>query len=142
MTSGEWVILGLLAIVTFGTVAKGVNLLSGGNLNANQIAVYAQSAGFTGNALVTAVAIALAESSGNPNITGDGGTSYGLWQIHAPAHPEFGPPGPSWFDPQINANMAYSVYVAAGNSFNPWSTYSVTGTYANYLSTVTQSLGS
>jgi Lysozyme like domain len=140
MSGSEWVILGILVIVGFGAVAKGVNLLSGSPLNANQIANFAQIAGFGGNALITAVAIALAESSGNPSASGDSGASYGLWQIDSQFHPEFGTPTSSWYDPQINANMAYSVYVAAGNSFSPWSTF-INGQYASFLSTVTQSLG-
>ena len=137
MNSVWWILAGVLIFAIGG---KGINMLSGSYLTANQIAAYAQNAGFSGNALITAVAIALAESSGNPQASGDGGNSYGLWQIDYKYHPEFGIPGPSWYDPQTNANMAYSVYVAAGNSFNPWSSYSVNGTYAQYISTVQQSL--
>lgn len=107
-----------------------------GNLSAAQIAGYAQTAGFTGDDLVTAVAIALAESSGNPEAHGDlslpGSGSYGLWQIYAHAHPEFGPDFTKLFDPQTNANAAYSVYQAAGSSFAPWSTFK-NGAYSAYL---------
>lgn len=96
-----------------------------GNLTAAQIAVYAANAGFTGTNLQTAVAIALAESSGNPNANGDTnltpGGSVGLWQINLAAHPEFA--GENLYDPQTNANAAFSVWQAAGNSFTPWSTY-------------------
>lgn len=31
--------------------------------------------------------VAFCESSLNPNAIGDGGYSYGLWQIHSPSHP-------------------------------------------------------
>lgn len=102
------------------------------------IAQYARNAGFSGPDLVVAVAIAYAESSGNPNAynpetaagTPQGKGSYGLWQIYLKAHPEFA----SWnlYDPQQNANAAYSVYQAAGFSFRPWSTF--TGdTFTQYL---------
>lgn len=33
--------------------------------------------------------IVMLESGGKPEVIGDGGTSYGLLQIHAPAHPSF-----------------------------------------------------
>jgi lysozyme-like protein len=104
-----------------------------------QIQYYAQSAGFTGQDLATAVAIALAESSGNPNIynaetAAKGGTpqgqgSYGLWQIYLKMHPEFA--GANLYDPQTNANAAYAIYTAAGG-FSPWSTYN-SGAYQAYL---------
>jgi hypothetical protein len=102
------------------------------------IAVYAKNAGFTGADLLTAVAVALAESGGDPNAynpetaagTPEGLGSYGLWQIYLKAHPEF--QGQNLFDPQTNANAAYSVYRAAGNSFRPWSTY-LNGAYTAHL---------
>lgn len=101
-----------------------------GNLTASQIATYAANAGFTGQDLITAVAIALAESSGNPNAynpetaanTPSGQGSYGLWQIYLNMHPEFA--GQNLYDPQTNANAAFQVYIEAGGTFTPWSTYS------------------
>lgn len=114
-----------------------------GNLSASQIAGYAQTAGFTGDDLVTAVAVALAESSGNPQAHGDlslsGSGSYGLWQIYAHAHPEFGPDFTQLYDPQTNANAAYSVYQAAGNSFTPWSTFK-NGAYSTYLNSASSAV--
>lgn len=100
-------------------------VLSIGNLSPAEIAGYAQNAGFTGSDLTLAVAVALAESSGNPNAIGDlsitAGGSIGLWQINKHWHPEFN--GQNLSDPQTNANAAFSVYRGAGNSFQPWSTY-------------------
>lgn len=98
-------------------------------LSAAQIAQYAKRAGFTGTALSTAIAVALAESSGNtvaynPETaanTPEGMGSYGLWQIYLHAHPEFS--DSDLFDPQENANAAYRVYQMAGYNFNPWSTF-------------------
>lgn len=109
----------------------------GGAVN---IAQYAKQAGFEGNDLVTAVAIALAESSGNIRAynpeaaagTPEGQGSYGLWQIYLYAHPEFS--GDDLYDPQINANDAYEVYSKAGNSFSPWSTFK-NGKYQTQLVT-------
>ena len=98
------------------------------NLSAAQIASYAANAGFTGEDLATAVAIALAESSGNPNAynaeeaagTPLGQGSFGLWQIYVYANPQFA--GSNLYDPQTNANAAYTLYEAAGG-FSPWATY-------------------
>lgn len=104
-----------------------------------EIGTVAQNAGFTGNDLVTAVAIALAESGGNPNALGDtnigsGTGSFGLWQINADAHPEYGPDFTQLYDPQTNADAAYAVYQAAGG-FTPWTTFK-TGSYSGYVASV------
>jgi hypothetical protein len=112
-------------------------------LNAAQIAQVAANAGFAGNDLVTAVAIALAESnppgnpqSYNPEPAAPGGTpqgqgSYGLWQIYLKAHPEDA--GVNLFDPQTNANAAYALYRQHG--FAPWTTYT-SGKFQAFLPTV------
>jgi Lysozyme like domain len=102
-----------------------------------QIRWYAQNAGFSGADLDTAVAVALAESSGNARIyspepqagTPQGKGSYGLWQIYLQAHPEFA--GQDLYDPQTNAAAAFSVYSSAGG-FSPWSAYK-SGRYQAYL---------
>lgn len=93
------------------------------------IAGVASNAGFSGSDLVIAVAIAYAESSGNPGAVGDNGDSIGLWQINLPNHPEY--QGVNLTDPQTNANAAFDIYSAAGNSFSPWTTFR-TGAYQNY----------
>lgn len=95
------------------------------------IAGWASNAGFSGVDLVTAVAIAYAESSGNPNAVGDVnlGRSIGLWQINLAAHPEYSEN--ELYDPQTNANAAFDIYSAAGNSFSPWTTFK-TGAYSQY----------
>jgi hypothetical protein len=104
------------------------------------VASVAENAGFNGQDLTTAVAVAYAESSGNPNAynpetaagTPKGQGSYGLWQIYLKAHPEYN--GQNLFDPQTNANAAYAIYAAAGDTFSPWSTYAAgTGAFTNYL---------
>ena len=133
----ELIFLAIGIVILLMALPQGaVAAISGtGNLNAAQIATYAQNAGFEGQDLQTAVAIALAESSGNPNANGDTlltpGGSVGLWQINLAAHPEFS----EWnlTDPQTNARAAYSIYAAAGFNFSPWSTYR-SGAYQSYLS--------
>lgn len=98
-------------------------------LSPNQIAQLAYNAGFRGSALRMAVAVALAESAGNPNAynpelaagTRQGHGSRGLWQIYGSAHPEYD--NDQSFNPVTNAQAAFAVYREAGNSFRPWSTY-------------------
>lgn len=100
------------------------------NYTLAQLESLAMSAGFSATDAVTAAAVALAESSGNPAAVGDGGNSIGLWQIYLPAHPEFS--GEDLTDPQTNANAAFSVWQAAGGSFSPWTTYG-SGAYLTYV---------
>ena len=104
----------------------------------DDIITVATNAGFSGDDLVTAVAVAIAESSGNPNALGDigiGQGSFGLWQINSKFHPEFGPNFSTLYDPQTNANAAYAIYTQAGNSFTPWSTFK-TGSYQQFVTSV------
>lgn len=116
------------------------DVINGGNLTPSQIAGYASAAGFTGDDLVTAVAIAMAESGGNPMAynpetaanTPTGLGSVGLWQIYLKAHPEFA--GIDLTNPTNNAAAAFAVYQAAGNRFTPWSTFG-NGAYAGYVTT-------
>jgi hypothetical protein len=121
-------VLGIAYLVFTGGVGNLMGSAEGlvtGTMTPDQIAQVAANAGFTGNDLITAVAVALAESSGNPGVVGDlsltPGGSVGLWQINLKAHPDLA--GMNLTDPQVNANAAYTVYQQAGNSFNPWSTF-------------------
>lgn len=136
----------MLPVIVIGIVGVALFLIwSGGGmkLQPNTIAGYATQAGFSGNDLVTAVAVALAESGGdskayNPEVAAGapiGKGSYGLWQIYLHAHPEFA--NDDLYDPQVNADDAYEIYAKAGNSFQPWSTFK-NGAYQAHL-TVAQS---
>lgn len=90
--------------------------------HADQIAAFAIGAGFTGGDVVTAVAVALAESGGDTEAThqnNDGSTDYGLWQINS-VHREL-LAGKQWKDPLVNAQMAYEVW--KGSGWRAWSTY-------------------
>ncbi len=99
-----------------------------------QIAAAAQSAGFSGNHLAVAVAIALAESSGDPTAINranrNGSTDYGLWQINS-VHAALLRTG-SWSNPADNARMAYAVYKQAGSRFTPWVQYK-NGVYLTFM---------
>ncbi|MGH3761103.1 transglycosylase SLT domain-containing protein [Actinophytocola sp.] len=109
-------------------------------LSPEQIAQAAHDAGFRGDDLTTAVAIALAESSGDPRahnpVPPD--DSYGLWQINM-----IGALGPDrrdqfdldadkeLFDPETNAKAAFAIS-GDGNSFQPWTTFT-SGAYEEHL---------
>jgi hypothetical protein len=107
-----------------------------------QIAQAAYDAGFRGNALATAVAVALAESHGNATALNDRGEfSVGMWQINVNGYLAsrlkkwgFG----SWMDlwnPENNAKAAYDVS-NGGKNFGLWSTYKH-GTYLKYMTRAT-----
>jgi cell wall-associated NlpC family hydrolase len=101
-----------------------------------------RQAGFSGQALNTAYAIAMAESSGNPRAfngnrkTGD--RSFGLFQINM-----LGGMGPErrkqfglsadddLYDPLTNARAAYKLS-NGGRNWHPWSTYN-NNSYQKYL---------
>jgi hypothetical protein len=103
-------------------------VVHGAGISAASIAAFALAAGFTDGDLSIAVAIALAESGGDPNAKGDqalapaNGPSYGLWQINigSKAHPEYA--SKNLFDPATNAGAAFAIYSAA-SGFHPWSTF-------------------
>lgn len=109
-------------------------------LSPAQIAEYAHDAGFRGQDLTVAVAVALAESGGDPkahNATPPD-DSYGLWQINM--YRGLGPErrdqfdldsNRELFDPEENARAAWEIS-GRGDSFGPWSTYT-NGAYKQYL---------
>lgn len=109
-------------------------------LTPRQIAEYAYDAGFRGQSLTTAVAVALAESSGKPGahngVPPD--DSYGLWQINM-----IGSLGPDrrreyhlksdsqLLDPAVNARVTWSIS-SHGTSWQAWATYTH-GQYRSHL---------
>jgi hypothetical protein len=109
------------------------------NLTAGQIKGYASAAGFQGNDLNIAVAVALAESGGNPSAHNPKppDDSYGLWQINM-----LGSMGPArrkqyklsknedLYDPATNARVAYGIF--KGSGWSAWTTYT-RGTYKKYM---------
>jgi lysozyme-like protein len=102
---------------------------NGQKLSEQELAQLAKEAGFSGDAIRWAVAIAEAESGGNPSAynpeiaagTVKNSGSRGLWQIYGQAHPEYN--SSLTFDPVVNAKAAFAIYRQAGNKFTPWSTY-------------------
>lgn len=105
----------------------------------------AANAGFTGNAQNTAAAIALAESSGNPNavVFNDGGkgfNSYGLMQINAVNDNAVPGGAAAATDPQTAMNDAF-ILSQGGTNFSPWSTYN-SGAYQNFLPSGAQAVAS
>lgn len=113
---------------------QGQNRLSGSNYTgqAAQIAQYARQAGFPESAIPTAVAIAMAESSGRADATHsntNGSIDRGLMQInsiHSQLLSQY-----NWKDPLQNMQMAYQIWKDAGNSWTPWSTFN-NGAYQQF----------
>lgn len=105
---------------------------SSGNLTFAQLESVAEQGGFSAAMAPLMAAIALAESSGNPNSTNptdNGGkqTSWGLWQISLGNHNE---PAPNWNDPVENAKLAYGKWKSQG--LWAWGTWQ-SGAYKKYL---------
>lgn len=97
-----------------------------------QIAQFARQAGFTGDALAIAVALAMAESSGDTKATHvntDGSVDFGLWQINS-VHKQYNP-SRLLNEPLYNAQAAYGIS-GRGRSFTPWTTYN-SGAYLKYF---------
>jgi len=122
-----------------GSISKiSLNHKSNGTYSASSAAQLASQAGATPEEAKTLGAIAMAESSGNPNSHNTKGrdNSYGLWQINlygklAGRVKEFGLQSPDdLFDPQNNAKAAVKILRQKG--FNAWSKYS-NGEYKKYL---------
>jgi hypothetical protein len=91
----------------------------------------AYGAGFRSKDLPTAVAVAMAESRLNTDAIGDGGNSFGLWQIHKPSHPELFAGNANWRDPATNARMAKAVHDKQG--WSAWTMYK-NGVYLLFIS--------
>lgn len=102
------------------------------SLSRAQIAAYARAAGFPEDQIATAVAVAMAESSGNPSAR-NASSATGLFQILIKAHPDLAAKY-DLTDPGQNAKAAYDVWKAAGGKWSPWSTYN-SGSYRRYYST-------
>lgn len=99
----------------------------------------ASSVGFPDPAL--AAAVSMAESGGNTCAQGDPSTgdhrcdgpngtstSFGLWQVHTPANPQYDPA--SLLDPMYNARAALEIS-RGGKLWTPWTTYK-TGAYRQW----------
>jgi hypothetical protein len=93
-----------------------------GDLSVGEIGSFAAKAGFSGTSLAMAIAVALAESNGNPDATdfdGNGTVDSGLWRINS-VHTQFSPACD--YDPLCAAKAAFSIS-AGGTDWEPWVTY-------------------
>lgn len=101
-------------------------------LTMRQIASYAYSAGFRSNALITATAVAMAESGGNTMVVNRLGCT-GLMQIyikqHIKAHPSWSTKAMQ--QPYNNMKAAY-ILSNSGTNWRPWAAYA-NGSYRKYL---------
>lgn len=102
-------------------------------LSRAQIANAMRRAGWPESAIPIGVAVALAESGGNPRAVNranrNGSADYGLFQINS-IHKTILASGDR-YDPVDNARMALRVYKDAGSKWTPWSVYKH-GTYRKY----------
>ena len=117
-----------MASVHGGGAVSGRGMSAGGAFDKGELADLWIGARGPASVANTAAAIALAESSGDPNaqgpLTSYGFRAAGLWQIH--------PPQGNDFDPETNARYAVGKYRGANNSFSPWEVYT-SGAYRQYL---------
>lgn len=109
-------------------------------LTAEQVAQHAYDAGFRGNPLAVAVAVAHAESGfnttavGDINLTEPDEKSVGLWQVNY--RPSRDPKNPLR-DPNLNLDPAHCAVAAfaisrSGSMFTPWSTFT-SGAYVKFM---------
>jgi hypothetical protein len=98
--------------------------------SADCIARVAAQAGFKGKALETAIAVALAESSGRTKVVSGTGCCVGLWQINTRVHPYS---KAQMQDPVQNAAAAYKIS-NGGSNWQPWDVYK-SGVYEMYMTT-------
>jgi hypothetical protein len=139
----------LAAAGTTAATPAGASAAPQTNLNPVGIDLCAQvawNAGFRNNPLVTAIAVAMAESSCNPNAQGwngpdgyycyNGSWDRGLWQINDCWHPEVS--NTCAYQSQCNANAAYTIS-SGGSSWSQWSTYNA-GLHNQYISAAQQAV--
>lgn len=94
----------------------------GPDLTVAQIGTVAAAAGFSGSGLVMAIAVALAESGGNPtatNLDSNGTVDRGVWQINS-VHAEYS--ASCDYKPSCAAGAAFSIS-AGGTNWGAWVTY-------------------
>jgi Lysozyme like domain len=111
-----------------------------GPVSAVELAKLAHAAGIPNDQLVTAVAIALAESGGNPNAVdndSNGTVDRGLWQINSSWASVL--PGDE-FNQDYNAlSMAYISH--EGTDWAPWTTYgNGSGPYLKHIAEAEQAV--
>lgn len=130
------------AMQASGSASGNTSTSASGTLSASQIAQYARAVGLSGQALILAVAIALAESGGDPtahnpgNGTTDIEDSYGLWQINILAHSEYS--ASKLTDPAYNAQAMFTIS-RGGSDWTSWGSYT-SGRYLTYMGQAQQAV--
>ncbi len=112
---------------------------AGGAGGIDGAAAAAYNAGFRGEDLAIATAIAMGESGGDPTAQNlpHPDHSIGLWQINQLAHNSRFGDDQALMDPTTNAGAAYALYGERG--FQPWSVYT-NGTYQQYMDDARQAI--
>lgn len=107
---------------------------SASKLTRAQIADAMRKAGWPESAIPVGVAVAMAESGGNPKAVNrknrNGSVDYGLFQINS-VHGKLLKTG-NPYDPVDNARMALAVYKGSGNKWTPWVAYK-SGSYRKFF---------
>ncbi len=142
--------LGIVAVLAFAALAIPAPARAASDAStsaaADLCASVASRAGFSGDRLVTAVAVGMGESSCRPdaqNANGptsgcpNGSVDRGLWQINSCWHPSVS--RSCAYDAQCNANAAYRIS-AKGTNFRPWVAYT-SGSYRKHLEAARAAVG-
>lgn len=124
----------LTAAPSYGGGAAGGPALGSSSPNVARLIQAAQRAGFTGEGLRIAVAVALAESGGRENARGVNSDSRrtvdrGPWQINSYWHREV--PDAEAYNYDAAAHHAFRIS-GGGRNWSPWTTYK-TGAYRRHL---------
>lgn len=117
------------------TVSAGRIMCGSEGVDALLAANAARAAGFPDDVLVTAVAVAGAESGYDPragNQLADGRTHQGLWQISSLHTELIDKHGGDRYEPASNARMALELWEAAGRTWQPWEAYT-NGAHLKYV---------
>ena len=97
-----------------------------------QIAQVARKAGFTGNSLIIATAVGMAESSGSATVINRLGC-VGIWQIYRKMHqPTYRHWTVQWLQNPYNNAKAAWILSKQGKNWRPWVVYTK-GTYRKHL---------
>lgn len=101
-------------------------------LSVDQVAVHASHGGFRGRRATLAVAVAMAESGGDPRATGhnrDGSIDRGLWQINSRWHKEV--TDACAFNPDCAARSTFRIS-SGGTNWSQWAAFT-NGSYRRYM---------
>ncbi len=140
-------IVAILALVAFAIPAPAMATADASSSAAADLcAQVASRAGFSGDRLVTAIAVGMGESSCRPEAyysngptkgCPNGSVDRGLWQINSCWHPSVSKS--CAYDAECNADAAYRIS-SKGANFRPWVAYT-NGSYVNHLDAARAAVG-